>query len=542
MKLTSKENIQARLCNGYDKGWYDSIWKQMCYAFGEQGQESLGIGGDKRFPDFADLTPTMSEVGTSKRILNTQFITLSRVMYSDPEPEFPDVDKITGQIRQSFYQARATGEEYGDGDWATQFNAAFMDGDGVGTGVVQLGLKTNPKTGFRKLTAQHVPILQTLWDRNERSISRARWIAFLHYIPMDVAEAQFGKRFATENRHEMKESGSEEPIECVRILDYWDIGHGKGEPTHAFIVDDLDGEVIEIEENPYGCLPCAFYEHLLIPGMRRAVGRIPLLMAGQEALNQAERYMREAMKRPGFTMVGAELFEESDFERVINGEGGIIRTKRPLAAGELIAQFVPGEEVSQTTLAYMQLLEKDFTANAGVTEFDRGSNPDQARTLGENQLVDERSKVQASWSALQAAKMHRRAVEVGLKIAAIGDNDPVMLAVDGNTVPINDPSDTRLSIANFLAEPSRVIVSVESLAKNDMLREQQMATQKLMGLQPLVGQTIDPIWWTDELLKANGYDPAEAKLEPQPVPLGPDGMPVDPMGAGAPGTQQQQAA
>jgi hypothetical protein len=530
MKLTTPENIQARLLNGYDKGYYDSLWKQACMAFGEPGQESLLAGGSggKRFPDFPDLTPTMAEVGTSKRILNTQFITLSRVMYSDPEPEFLGVDKITGKIRQEFYKARSCGEEYGDGDWATQFNSAFMDGDGLGTGVVQIGLKTNPKTGYRRVHARHSPIFQTLWDRNERSIGRARWIAFLQYIPLDVAEAQFGKKFAADNRHEMTESGTEEPIECVRILDYWDIGYGKGEPTHALIADDLDGEVIQREENPYGCLPVAFYEHLLIPGMRRALGRIPLLMAGQEALNQAERYMREAMKRPGFTMIGAELFEEADFERVVAGEGGLIRTERPINQGEVIAQFVPGEEVSQTTLAYMQMLEKDFTANAGVTEFDRGSNPEQSRTLGENQLVDERSKVQSNWSALQAAKMHRRAVEVAMKVAAVGDNDPVEISLDGVRVTINDPQDSRMSIATWLEEPATVIVDEESLGKSDLMREQAMQTQKLMTLQPLIGQTIDPLWWTDELLKAQGIDPREAKMEPAPMQVGPDGAPVDP--------------
>jgi hypothetical protein len=493
-KLTRREDITKRLCASYDKGWYASIYRQMCYAFGE-GQDSLP-GGEGRFPDFPDVTPSYKEVGTSRRILNTQFITLTRVMYSDPEPEFPDVDKMTGQVRQKFYRARSRGDGYGEGEWDKEFCAAFMDGDGLGTGVVQVGLRTNPLTGYQRVSVRHVPLLQTLWDRSERSIGDARMVAFMDYVPVDVAEARYGPKFVQENLHIMEDPETDDPIECVRLFEYWDTGFGKGQPTRAVI--------------------------------RRPVGRIPLLMAGQEAINNVERRMLREVQNAGGTFVFSERVDPADMAKFKRGEGGKFEATKPLMPGEVVAEVVPGGEVSNTTLAYLQMLEADFTANAGVTEFDRGSNPEESRTLGENLLVDERSKVQSAWSALQAAKFHQRVAEMVCKIAKAGDTDPVDITLDGVTATLNDPEDSRMAVSYWLEEPSRAIVSVESLAKNDLQREMAMEQQRLAGLADLLQMgVIDPLWYAKERVKAAGYDPDEA-IQQQPVA---DPM-MDPMSQG----------
>lgn len=524
--FTKSEEIKNRLVTGYDRGWYESIYRQICYAFGETSVDYPGTSSGHEFPDFPDITPQMQEVGVTRRILNNQFIALSQVMANDPEPEFPDVDAQTATVRQRFYAARANGDRYGEGDWATQANAAFLDGDGLGTGVVQIGLKTNPRTGFKRVTAQHIPLVQCLWDRNARGISRARWIAFLHYVPLDVARHTYGKKFAAENRHEMRDSNTDAPIECVRIFDYWDIGSGLGKPTHAVIPDDISKDPMKVEENPYGCLPFAFYEHLMLPGMRRATGRIPLLMAGQEAMNQIERFMLDSMNQRPFTLIGAELIDEEDMERVKDGDGWLVRMKRPVQPGETVASSVMGGEVNASALQLLSLMERDFTATGGKTDMDKGLNPEDDRTLGENQLVDARSRVQSGWSAMQAAKFHQRMVEVALKVAAVGDNDPVEVQFDGAPVTINDEEDSRMSIAGFLEEPSRVVIDIESLAKTDLAREQAEKLSKLMSLGDLVQiGAVDAKWWSEERLKALGYDPQEAAPQQQVQPAQMPGQP-----------------
>lgn len=213
-------------------------------------------------------------------------------------------------------------------------------------------------------------------------------------------------------------------------------------------------------------------------------------------------------------------------ERVKDGDGWLVRMKRPVQPGETVASSVMGGEVNASALQLLSLMERDFTATGGKTDMDKGLNPEDDRTLGENQLVDARSRVQSGWSAMQAAKFHQRMVEVALKVAAVGDNDPVEVQFDGAPVTINDEEDSRMSIAGFLEEPSRVVIDIESLAKTDLAREQAEKLSNLMSLGDLVQiGAVDAKWWSEERLKALGYDPQEAAPQQQVQPAQMPGQP-----------------
>jgi hypothetical protein len=535
-KLTRAEDIAHRMRSGFDRSYYDSLFAQMQKAFGEQREMPRGADHAGEFPDFPDIRPRIKEIGASSRILNTQFITLSRVAHGLPEPEFTQVDKVTGEVRKQFFVARSRGNGYSDGEWHTQCANAFLDGDGLGVGVVQVGLKANPKTGYQHVHVRHVPILQVLWDQHERSLSRARWVAFMHYLAPDIAVARFGKDIL---RHvkELHEAGSDQRLEVVRIFEYYDIGYGKGEPTMAIIPHDLGEKPLEIDENPFGCLPMAHYEHFLTPGMRRPMGRIPMLVAGQEAINEAERYMRSVMHRKGYDVYSPDMVDGDQLQDALQGRRTTVEAVRTPTQGERFIERVPAAEVGSSTLAYLSELQRNFNADSGVNDLDRGNMSQQARTLGENMLLDERSKVQSSWSALQFTLFVRRLVEKVEKVAAVGDRDPVEIDLNGVNILLNDPSEPRSLVANFLQEEARVVVSVESLVKQDAEREKMLNMATLEKLFPLVQQgLVDPTWWAEEYLRAAGHDPKEAMARagmqgqmPMQAPQMP-GTPLDPEG------------
>lgn len=524
---TTAEQIKDRLIKGFDRQYYESLDTQTRKTFGDACDNNSGLvtTSGQLFPDFRDIRLDIQENGVSQRILNTQFITLSRIMRANPEPEFSQVDKWTGEVRKQFFLERSRGTGYADGDWMAQHVSTFLDGDGLGTGVTQIGLKTNPKTGKQRVHLRNVPIKQVMWDRNERGIGRARWVCILNYVPLDIAAAMYGNKLMEERRMQMHDSGSSSPIECVRIFEYYDLGFGKGTPTMAVIPGDIDQTPISVDDNPWGCLPIAHYEHLLRPGMRNATGRISILLADEEALNDAERRARYESKRHGFD-IASDVLNPDDLERINSGEAAVIvRQDQPLPAGYELFTRVPGGESSNTLQAELERLDRNFIRNSGVTDLEMGGDVQGAETLGEVQLVDARSKTQGNWTVFQTAKYFERVVEKVMKIAALGDEDPTVLDIFGSNIPINT-GEQGSAIAEWLMEPSNIIVSEESLMKTDAVRETQQKLQTLEPLAPLVqAGIVDPMWYAEQTIKAAGYDPKEALAQQQPMQQDPNAVP-----------------
>jgi hypothetical protein len=511
MNLTSKEDIKSWLCESVDRDYYESRFSLMRKAYDPALSFAWagGASSGHRLPDFPDLKAQCKEVGTEQWILEVQLDLLSEVMRSSPEPEFPDVDEFTNQVRQAFWKKRNKGYGRAKTDGLTQMEKAWLDGHGLGMGFVQWGIKTNPKTGYRYVAPKHVPILQMVWDRHARSFCEAQMACSMNYVPYHRAVAMFGEALAEQHVTGLRESNTEEDIRVVRVFEYFDLGHGDGDPTSAIILGDIVNEPYKIGPNAFEILPFAYYEHVLVPGFRRAEGAFDYLVAGQEGLNQLERSMTAETKRVGFDIVAPDLLENEDIEKVEKGQSGtVVRSSRALQPGESNYQRVPGGEISKTTLATYDMRKQSFMSKAGISNLDRGQDVDGADTLGEVQLVDSRSGKKKNRTLFQTALFFQRNVEVFCQVAKLGDDEPVMLDVLSSNILFNDPSDPNLMIAGWLEEDSDIVISEESISKADMEQERAAKIQKLMlfDADPLV----DPIWKTEEKLKAAGFDPKKA--------------------------------
>jgi hypothetical protein len=87
----------------------------------------------------------------------------------------------------------------------------------------------------------------------------------------------------------------------------------------------------------------------------------------------------------------------------------------------------------------------------------------------------------------------------------------------------NDPMDQNSSIAVWLEEESDIVVSEESLTKGDMAQERAEKIQRISIFQG--NPMVDPVWATEEMLKAAGFDPKKAMIQNQMETLGQPGMP-----------------
>mgnify|MGYP006951263912 CR=1 FL=1 len=107
----------------------------------------------------------------------------------------------------------------------------------------------------------------------------------MKYVPVDKAEAKYGA-IANDYVVEMRDPTTSARITATRVFEYYDIGYGTGEPTMATILGDVTEKPLTVDENSFECIPVAHYEHLLRPGMRRASGRIEMLINQQEAITK----------------------------------------------------------------------------------------------------------------------------------------------------------------------------------------------------------------------------------------------------------------
>ena len=504
-KLTSKEDIKQLLLEAYDPEYYAQLYRQMCYAFGEKWRGRVtGVTDEGDFPIFPDIVVRFLEIGQSRKIFTSQYIGLSKIMYMTPKPEFPQLDKFTAETVAQFYLKRANSPY---GKWGDELDFAFMEGDGLGIGWVQIGAKTNPNTGYQYVSLRHSPTVQTLWSRHARNPGSTDWICFVHHYPKHEAFRLFGEKNCKDHVRDMWDNFGSHKLEIVRIFEYYDIGI-TGAPTRAIIPGMMTNPPIRYEKNPYPCIPAAHMLHVVAPGMRRPIGRIALQMQDQEALNDVERYLRKVLKSPSFDIVDVTMLDTDDLRRVSAGDQNVKVKMTSNKANAVPYYRIPSAEAANTILALKEMYETNISQSSGTTDFDRGTQPSKTRTLGENMMVREDGQVQSGRTERQAAELHRSTCEKVLKIANVIDRDPLMLDIFGYNVPINEPSEPMSYIQNFLAEESEVIVDEAAIQKKDLMRERAQRLQELQVLTPFVGPgMVSPQWFIEEHIKAIGEDP-----------------------------------
>lgn len=507
--LTPKADIQRHLLD-FDLQYQQSLYRQVAYALGEKATGRLrGIqSGDGEFPLFPDMQPAFVKVGQSRRILNTQFIGMARVLSADPEPMFPQVDKFKGEVRKQFILERSRMLE-----WPEVFGSSFLDAEAAGVGIAQVGMEINPDTGFPHVMIQHVPCYNFVYERHARSPNLAKWCYAVHYLSIDDAVAAYGD-VARSHEINIEDNGEGRPMKAVRVFEYFNKGVAGKAPTRAVMLGQMSSDPVEYGPNPYGaCMPFGFWVYFLPPGMRRPMGRIPFQMATQEALNDLEQYLRAQLKQPEFTLLDAQAIDQQDLQNVFAGKvPAYVRVKKDLTNGmSAPAIRVPSGGVAQALIALQDMYERQFTTDSGVTEHERGNFSQEDRTLGENQLVDQRGGVQASWSELMAAKGYQRVFEKILHVASIVDRDALTVDVFGTNYLINNPADPDSTIQEWAKEPSTILIDSQLLRRKDSQIAQAQRVAALKQVEPYVGSGVDPMWFVEEMLKAIGEkDPREA--------------------------------
>lgn len=506
--LPTREEIKERVLSGYDRAYYDGLYSQMAYAFGEKWNANSpyvsGAGYSDDIPVYPAITAHLLEVGQSKRILETSYTILARVLSRAPSPDSPHVDEWTEEVRRQYWLANANGQRGLPTKWLKQLQYAFVEGDSLGVGCVKHGLRSHPHSGLQLAELQHVPVHQAIWDPFEFDPRNSKWVAVVSYLPLDVAKSRFG---SAADRHvsSWKPNPNAVDTKFVRIIEYWDVGYAGKEPAYVLFLGDMDEG--KVEPNERGFLGVSFCVNYVAPGMKRPIGRVSMQMCTQELINDIERYLRISMQQgPPVDVYDPSHFDPDSIARWKAGDQGAALEIADSIVDDVRTAFtrLPGKEVPQGVLALLNVAEKQYTADSNLSELDRGSITRSRRTLGEIAILQNAVDLNASLVGQMAVEFLQDAVRHTFMVGAHGDRQPIEMEVFGQSVVFNQPDVPRSRIANFLTGNLDVIIDLEATTAQDEDEKSAQRVQQLQALAPLVGVNVDPGKWRDEILAAMG--------------------------------------
>lgn len=518
--LPSKKELTEWLLASFDKRWYDAVWAQMAYAFGQKWNMAPsymhGSTTDGDIPVYPEVQVGYLPVGQSRRILNASIRSLSTRLSKAPLPKWPQVDEVHSEVRAQFWLANANGNRGLPTKWLKQLQYAYVEGDTLGVGCVKHGLVTNPKSGLQQCALKHVPVLQAFWDAFESDPRNSRRVCVISYLPYPQAVALYGEAKCKPHKRQWTVTADARAVEFVRIAEIWDVGYAGKEPCYAFSVGSVDDW--ERSENELGFIPVSFCVNYVCPGMRRPIGRVMTQMSTQEAINDIEKYCRNTLKKPPVDVLLADMFDEDDLASFEAGTTTVLKLKQDAVqqAGHSIARL-GGQEVQQGVLAYLGMMERQYNDDSNQTEQHRGNALGSRTTAKEVMSLLSRAQESASLTDQQCTEFLQDAVENTMNCAMAGDRHPVSLDVFGSNVLFNDPKDPQMAIANFLSEDNgTVLIDLEATTSQDDMVKRQLKKEDLQFIAPLVGMTIDPMAYTRESLEAMGETNIEQWLAKEP--------------------------
>lgn len=535
MSLTKWQDASDLLKQSYDVDYYDSMYRRLRFSMGHSWKSWNGSGaGSGDIPCYPDVQSLYHEVGVGNNIITAQAIAVESAMYAEPRPEFPQLNEVSAEVRQKWFLARrngavdwvpdqdpAKGKRATGGGWAEDDHYVVMDGDGLGSGFLQVGLEVG-ESGRQRVTARHSPRLYTLGDRSERNPAKWRYIAFIQPIAYNQAVAMFGADVAANHKTYSVDSGTDQStFEVVNIIDYWDIGTFTGEPTHIVWVGTHNSEPVKRERNPFGILPFSFYANIWHAGMQNPTGRIEQQMPLEAIQQEIEAYITAVMRYgKGFTVMHEELFNADDVRRWKDGADiSFLRLKVPQANLAEIFMRVPPMQISSDTFATLQYFFRKETMASGVNELQRGVELKGNQTLGEVNAVRQEGSTPQAWMAHRLSQYYVRTVNVATVIGAMYDRAPVLLDVLDAQVPFNMAGDPKTDIRPHLAQPTRCLISEDTLRYKDQQNERNSEIAKWGSAAGLLMQlATDPAYLREKMLEALGEkDPSRAALKTQPM-------------------------
>lgn len=532
--LCSYENALQRVRQAVDVPWLDSLARKASYMLGQEwgGYRSSDLGSEY-WPYYPDVQVRRYKVGMGRDILNTAYLSLSRLMSADPMPAYSGIDAMTAEARAQFWLARYKhGGRTGNG-FSSGIGSCFMDFDNLGVGFVRVGIeKGKPHEGLatERATVRYSPIHDTVFDASVRDPGEANHAAWREFWPVDLAVDKFGTKVkgkAGVNPEALvkgfvkqrAEWNTDQPHEVVEVVEYWQLERGKEAPTKVCLIGGIGGEAeYYAEEHDMDLLPLVGFMNVHPPKVHRPMGRIDLMTGTQEQKNQLRGYLRLVLANPPVDLIDPYGVDEDDVRAWRRGDETHVKTTKPMTKDRVYWDRKPGMDAPSTLFQFDQDLDRQLNEDGGTSEIDRGNVLSEQRTLGEVQQVQAASQMNRAWAAKQAAIGFSRVVKVFEEVARRWDTEPAQIDVFGTKVNVNDPMKPESGADQLYFEPAEATIDSQSLTPQDDAVKGARRRAELDAFAPYVGTLVKPEWFIRERLKTIGVkDPEEAMMQPDPL-------------------------
>lgn len=500
--LTKIDKIIERVRESIDVSHSDLLYNQSLYLVGAERRSTVTSKAGE-LPYYPNINLTELEIGRSRRMLNAVHIVTSRLLSSELAVDIEGVPEIVEEAMVALFKKRLEGE-YGNGGWIEDIRSAGSDGNALGTGVVQVGLETDERSGFQQVSCTYHRPWYVVLDSNESNLLKSKFVCFVHHVGVDDAEELFPGK-AEQWARIVRDSSSGSKRKVVRIYEYFDKADKKSAATRALILGSLDSNVYKVEANVFECLPMALCLGWTSPVQGRPFGRVLKEIAIEQAIHSAERRWQDDIENgAGAVIVDVKSLDENDVRRWNDGEKNV-KIRQTNSITENPIKRVPSQELDANLLQYLQYQANSYSVESGLSELDRGVMQSRRTTATEVDYVQNISNANRGHEALQVTLFLRRLAELVFHIGRKFDRAPISIKLKGNPVKLNDPSVPDSWLDNIIGDNDyRVLVDTEALTSTDSRYKKAMELASLRELAPLVGQTIDPVQYTKKVLELVG--------------------------------------
>jgi hypothetical protein len=459
----------------------------FAWGFSWEKAKSTYQATAKVLPDFPKIDTSIIEVGAMRGIAVNQVIALQKTLQSDPRPMFRHLNPVFDELRRQLFMA-----------WWSEARVkevvveTFQGGYGLGAAFTRFYFDQGIDGTF-SLKAKAVQPWDVIWDAFEADPRKSRWIGWCFDIPVDEAyKAWPDKRELIKQCINAKESGSGANYRRVRVFEYYD-----KENRGVFLSDSFDAQkVLTWEPSPFrhvNRLPFACNLHLICPGVQRPVGTIEMQLSSAVMLDSMRQRMFSIAKSRPTQVINTGMLDMANQAIQQPGEP---RTLNMKADEDLDARAayneLPAEEVTQTFLAALDMLQRDFDMESYTTSAERNIAPQSGVTKYAEQVYQSSVAELGSWRESQLLEYLAELVEVSIMCMMVGHTAPIWLDYQGQNILFNDPERPDSSIRFICEEKSAVAIDATSIRASDQQRQMAMELSKLDVLKEYIASPQNP--------------------------------------------------
>lgn len=422
-------------------------------------------------------------------------------------PEWTNLDDdIQAEIRRQWWQWRSKGLD-GLGGWKQDADCSFADMAALGEGYQRIGLADTGEGNA--VTHVHYHPSNVLWDAFAKFPDESDWFAFSTVYPVHTAAKMFPDFDVMDySKGQYNRSGIQ--AHGIRVIEAFSRQMGDLEPKYIAILEDVEGEVLMEEANPYGaCLPRKSYQGFITPGSDVPMGIVAATLYCQEEIVRMDEDSRKKSMRDNLMGIPKGLLTPESWKQLSDNkrpwlleisEDAMLKTED--LRNKIVTIPRNGENSDQKERR--QEMFSQMATLAGIPVWSAGQAMAGGITARETDNISARVDAQNSAYQLDFARGEQNGAPNVAKIAKMYDTAPFCAKIQNAPVWFNKDNPNMTSQTVWDGSHSCVIGDAEIMASDSRKQKAERVADAMQIYQ--LTQSPEAL---RELLVAMGKDNPE---------------------------------